>query len=65
MSTENLKCRISKRDITLDDIKFIVEHQGNTHTINDRGGDKDAFEVALEGSKVYLKHKGLLDYEED
>lgn len=65
MAKENLKCIIEQREVTIDDIKSIVEHQGNTHTINNRGGDMDAFEVALEGSKVYLKHKGLLDDEED
>ena len=65
MSTENLKCIVEQREVTLDEIKSIVEHQGNTNTINNRGGDRDAFEVALEGSKVYLKYKGFLEEEED
>lgn len=65
MSTKNLKCVVAQREVTLDEIKSIVERQGNTHTINNRGGDMDAFEVALEGSKAYLKHKGLWDEEED
>lgn len=65
MTAEKRKCSISQRNITLDDIKAITEKQQNTITTNNRNGKKDAFEVALSGSKIYLKSKDLLNTEEE
>lgn len=56
---------LKKVGVTIDEIRTIVEKQGNTRRFNSRDGDMDAFEVALEGSKTYLKHRGLLSDEED
>ena len=61
MPTENMKCVVAQREVTIDEIKAIVERRGNTHTIDNRGEDMDAFEVALEGSKVYLSTYELYD----
>lgn len=65
MESKKEKCKIVKRDVTIEEIRTIVEKQANTRRINSRGGDMDAFEVALEGSKAYLKYRGLLNDEED
>lgn len=62
---EDLKCSIVERNVTLDLISEITKNQRNTKTLNDRDGEEDAFEVALRGSKVYLREHKLLDAGEE
>lgn len=48
-------CTVDEEEITLDEISAIMANQRNTGTLNERGQEKSAFDVALKGSKVYLE----------
>ncbi len=65
MGKGNLICSVEERNVTLSDIDQIMESQKNTKTINSREGEEKALEVALRGSKVYLKSQGLISDEEE
>lgn len=48
-------CIVDEKEITLDEIAVIIANQRNTGTLDERIQEKSAFDVALEGSKVYLE----------
>lgn len=54
-------CRVIERNVTEQDIAEILGTQQNTTTENERLGENDAFELALEGSKVFLKEHGYIE----
>lgn len=58
-------CSVIKRDVTVDMISEITHNQQNTKRMNDRKGEEDALEVALKGSKIYLKEHNLLEAKEE
>lgn len=54
-------CTVVSRNVTLEDVEKILNMQENTHKLNSRDSQMDAFSKTLQGSKVYLKEHGLLD----
>lgn len=58
---KNNSCRVIEREVTEQDIEKILDSQENTVTENDRIGEDDAFNLALEGSKIFLKEHGYIE----
>ena len=54
-------CRVIERNVTEQDIAEILGTQQNTTTENERLGENDAFELAFEGSQVFLKEHGYIE----
>lgn len=54
------KCRVVKRNITADEAVKILELQRDAVLSDQPMSDESAMSKALEGSKIYLKCKGLI-----
>lgn len=52
---------VVNREVTIEEIEDILQNQKNIFTTNDRSNADDVFEVALKGSKVFLKAQGYLE----
>ena len=61
MSNSQNRCTVRQRIVTLEDIKKVLNKQGNICKPNERKGSEDAFSKTLRGSKIYLKEQGKLN----
>lgn len=59
------RCKVVKRNLTIQEVKNILNNQNNTARPNNRDGEENAFKKTLKGSKKYLKHNGLINDEEE
>lgn len=57
------QCTVDENEITLEEISYIMKNQSNTGTLNERKKGKNAFDVALEGSKIYLEAQHFVEEE--
>lgn len=55
------RCKVVIREISIDDAQKLLDTQSKYVTPNQRKEGESAFEKALKGSQLYLKHKGIIE----